>query len=67
MTATISTPDSTVISGWGGYPIQQARVLMPSSHSTYKAYLQQYSCVIARVWDEATAIAQMLYRFTDFV
>jgi decaprenylphospho-beta-D-ribofuranose 2-oxidase len=48
MTATISTPDSTVISGWGGYPIQQARVLMPSSHSSYKAYLQQYSCVIAR-------------------
>ena len=48
MTTTKSTSHSTVISGWGGYPLQHARVLKPSSLSNYKTYLQQNACVIAR-------------------
>jgi decaprenylphospho-beta-D-ribofuranose 2-oxidase len=48
MTATLSGSNTTLISGWGGYPIQQAQVLMPSSLGSYKVHLQQNECVIAR-------------------
>ena len=48
MTANTSTSHKAVISGWGGYPLQQAQVILPSSLDAYKTHLQQQSSVIAR-------------------
>lgn len=48
MTAKISAAQNTVISGWGGYPMQQAQVILPSSLDAYKTHLQQKTSVIAR-------------------
>jgi FAD/FMN-containing dehydrogenase len=43
MTATFTT-----ISGWGGYPTQEAQVITPLSISAYKASLKHHPTVIAR-------------------
>jgi decaprenylphospho-beta-D-ribofuranose 2-oxidase len=48
MKAINSTPRTTVISGWGGYPVQEAQVISPSSLSDYKNHLLQQTSVIAR-------------------
>jgi len=48
MTATAQTAITTTISGWGGYPTQDAQVIVPLSVSAYKASLQYYPSVIAR-------------------
>jgi decaprenylphospho-beta-D-ribofuranose 2-oxidase len=46
MTATAQT--ATTISGWSGYPTQDAQVINPLSISAYKASLQHHPSVIAR-------------------
>jgi len=48
MTAAAQTAITTTISGWGGYPTQEAQVITPLSLSAYKASLQHYPSVIAR-------------------
>ncbi|MFM2075065.1 MAG: hypothetical protein RJB34_1370 [Pseudomonadota bacterium] len=45
---TTSTPHTTLISGWGGYPVQQAQVISSSSLIGYKNHLQKQTPVIAR-------------------
>jgi len=48
MTATAQTAITTTISGWGGYPTQEAQLITPLSLSAYKASLQHHPSVIAR-------------------
>jgi len=48
MTATAQTAITTTISGWGGYPTQDAQVITPLSISAYKTHIQQEEKVIAR-------------------
>lgn len=43
-----TTTTTTIISGWGGYPTQEAKVLTPLLLSAYKAQVEQYQSVIAR-------------------
>jgi len=45
---TIAAQTTTTISGWGGYPTQEAQVITPLSLSAYKASLQHHPSVIAR-------------------
>ena len=42
------TTTFTTISGWGGYPIQEARVITPLSISAYKTQLERCPSLIAR-------------------
>lgn len=42
------TASSTTISGWGGYPAQEAQVITPLSFSAFKTHIQQEKVVIAR-------------------
>jgi FAD/FMN-containing dehydrogenase len=48
MTANSSTPKTTAISGWGGYPVQLAQLISPPSLRDYKNHIQQQPSVIAR-------------------
>ena len=42
------TTASTTISGWGGYPTQDAQVITPLSISTYKTQLERHPSLIPR-------------------
>lgn len=48
MTASSRASPTKIISGWGGYPSQNARLISPKSLSSYKDFLQHNSSVIAR-------------------
>jgi len=48
MTAAIQTKLTTSISGWGGYPLQQAEVITPLSLSACKTQLNHHPTLIAR-------------------
>jgi len=45
---TVATQPLTTISGWGGYPTQDAQVLTPLSQSAYQTQLAEHPSVIAR-------------------
>ena len=45
---TAAKQTTTTISGWGGYPTQEAQVLTPLSLSAYKSQLEQHPSVITR-------------------
>lgn len=45
---TAATQPLTTISGWGGYPTQEAMVITPTSPSAYQTQLAKYPSVIAR-------------------
>ena len=45
---TTATHTTAPISGWGGFPTQEAQVITPLSLSAYKTYIQQEEVVIAR-------------------
>lgn len=48
MTASPQVTTAKMISGWGGYPTQNAQVISPLSLSSYKDFLQHHSSLIAR-------------------
>jgi len=48
MTAPPQVTTAKMISGWGGYPTQNAQVISPLSLSSYKDFLQHHSSLIAR-------------------
>ncbi|WVN42019.1 FAD-binding oxidoreductase [beta proteobacterium MWH-UniP1] len=48
MTAAPQTTATTTISGWGGYPTQEAQVIIPRSLSGCKTELERHSSLIAR-------------------